>query len=833
MNSSNTHRTWPQGLLALSLVGFLTILTAGCSGGGSSDTGTTPVTKGPGKGGSELNKGSYDEESFRYEDPNPKEFQPLPGADFRALERKELVVLGTRIGEPTTWQGFALGEAQEKFALDAGLPKTSLGKGGLLASQAGAWDERAGDELVAVSVVGSELHITVRGPGATPTWKVHKQILVKGVSAFAATIALADVDGDGKNEIVMSYHGSSINRTYEFLVFDDAAHGAALLYRDKGLTGINKPETRLWIADFDGDGKAEILEGRWQPGARSFQLQVRELADKGFKVRRRFLTHVVVPRRPMAGLVVGNFDRDASLELASVSGASWTWSGSFFNLDPIKGFRRFDTQTARFSQKSLILRGLVQNAFGLTACDLDGNGMDEIAVGVNYITQYSAFRAGINIGHIRVRNDSGNWASRQFHDQRWMNLASTASGMSMQALDDDADNRDELRILSQDLRTASPTHVWRCEASPSAKEKGKLGITLSRTGFVKHNWGTGRLWRTQLVAGDFDGQDLLLRSTGRKWTNLSDPMPIVLMAAPPTKSGISQNIDASYTSYAEEKSVERSHGISTGWSASFSRGVAVEDITGTFGASVKATMTTAVEKTLTKSKKITYTSSFVGSPTEDVIVFQGTLYTCYEYKILRSPNPKLIGTFLTINDPVATQIYKWTLPFYNRSVAERSRYGREVMNHTVGKPETYPKLAVSEAAVQLSGGWIHRDGTTVGQTNGGKNTTGISVSTTNSTSKTRSISVGVEAEVKIAGQTMGGSFGLDRSSVYSVSTEVGTSYEGGIGDIADTKDWNDWVYKTGLVVRRHGVDSAGKALKGMLPVQVIDYWVQTQGPAYR
>jgi hypothetical protein len=336
---------------------------------------------------------------------------------------------------------------------------------------------------------------------------------------------------------------------------------------------------------------------------------------------------------------------------------------------------------------------------------------------------------------------------------------------------------------------------------------------------------------TVVAAGDFDRENFVLRSTGRKWLDLPDPMPIVVMAAPPTKSGIGQNYGASETSYGTEQSTEQSHGVSTGYSASFSVGFEASAVFDLFSVSAKQTISTQMARTLTGSKKITWTKTYTGSYDQDVIVFQGTLYQIYEYEVVSAANPAMLGAKITLNDPVATKTFKWTLDFYNQTVAERARIGQDVITHAIGDPASYRRKDAAASLLQQRYGWIDTAGQQVGQ-GAGSNATSVTITTANSTETLRSFGVTLESEVKVGGATVGGSFGLTAAEIYGVTVETGTTYAGQIGDIGNGAQWGDWHYGFGLLVYRHGADGSGAPLPGARPFHVVTYWVDPLGSGY-
>ncbi len=86
----------------------------------------------------------------------------------------------------------------------------------------------------------------------------------------ATTLALGDVDGDGRAEITLGRRASSGDRLF---VFDDAAAAFSLLHTAGADWELNAYPTALALSDVDGDGRAETLVGRAaRAGGRIFLL---------------------------------------------------------------------------------------------------------------------------------------------------------------------------------------------------------------------------------------------------------------------------------------------------------------------------------------------------------------------------------------------------------------------------------------------------------------------------------------------------------------------------------------------------------------------------------
>lgn len=777
----------------LSVLGFALITLASCGGGGGGGgTSNNRSDKG-------LNQGSYDKDAFDYEDPYPAEFHPLQSKSFRAARREEIVVLGA--SRNATDYAVAFDDADEK-SRPIGLFGPALFDQGFSprVSAAGSLNPERGDDLAVLGVAGNDLEIVVLTAAADGQWSRLGKLRIPGPSLGFRdlTLELADLDGDDLDEFLVTATYAKAAGGW-LRVYDDPSHLFRLLH-NLDIAGSRRLEAKPF--DADGDGAPEILVLS-RESARAV-VAVVDGAGNDYALRRGW-TPI---DRYAEQLVVGNFDADGDLEFGAVTiqYVAGRWHAY------ARTYEWTDTGVESIETAQLLLDA--RYVFDAVAVDSNGDRIDEIAASIrHYLGRYDG-----RLVHWSTKLDRGPRARRlTVHG-----LPLNTNNSQLRAHDANADGREDIALVAR-LSSRIFAQLW----SPVVSSKGEFylrGTTLayaSPPGLVV----------AVVATGDFDRENLVLRSTGRKWTDLPDPMPIVVMAAPPTKSGIDQNYDASATSYGTQQSTERSHGVSTGWTASFSTGFEASDIFDAFGVSVKQTLSWEMQRTLTNSRKITWTKTFAGSYDKDVIIFQGTLYQVYEYEIVSAENEELVGSKITLNDPVATKTYKWTVDFYNANVSEKARIGKDVITHEVGTPASYRRKADAMGLLRGRYGWMD-SGLEVGAVRGGSNSTSVTITDSNSTETSRSFGIDWEAEVKIGGATIGGSFGLTRDEVYGVTVETGTTYAGEVGDIENTDQWSDWRYGFGLLVYRHGADAEGEPERGARPYHVITYWVDDLGPAH-
>jgi Astacin (Peptidase family M12A)/FG-GAP repeat len=80
-----------------------------------------------------------------------------------------------------------------------------------------------------------------------------------GADAYVTDIAFGDVDGDGRDELGVTRKAGSNHRYY---IYDDSAHGFALLYSGGADWGGGNYATAIAFGDVDGDGRDEVAIGR-------------------------------------------------------------------------------------------------------------------------------------------------------------------------------------------------------------------------------------------------------------------------------------------------------------------------------------------------------------------------------------------------------------------------------------------------------------------------------------------------------------------------------------------------------------------------------------------
>jgi len=181
-------------------------------------------------------------------------------------------------------------------------------------------------------------------------------------NGFGVRIALDDVDGDGKDEIV------GAEEWYDINVFD----------ADLQLVG-NQIQRRtdidaLTTADIDGDASSEIIYGEGQSG----DIVVLDGASGAF------LSRIASPDSGVGGLVVGNTDADAALEVI--------WTGGFTGFGD--GYLYFADAAAETPE--LVTENVGMPLLGLSYGDVDDDGNPEIVFAApNVVGEYGGYDDGV------------------------------------------------------------------------------------------------------------------------------------------------------------------------------------------------------------------------------------------------------------------------------------------------------------------------------------------------------------------------------------------------------------------------------------------------------
>ncbi|MEM9800211.1 MAG: hypothetical protein AAGA20_07795 [Planctomycetota bacterium] len=789
---------------------------ARAGGGGATPVGPA-VEQTPGR---VVPPNSFDVSSFNYTDPNAPEFHPLGDTRFTAIRSDESLII------PATDFSYPAPRFEDFAGNLVGTSRIHHSAGGF-SLQSAATGDVFGD--------GRELAVTVSRRSTGDLNRVNLRIWERSAQGDMAAIrsletiyystgrveiACADLDADGRDEVAIV---ALVGGTQRLFVFEDGldaswTSGAAIAPVATVVLGTDAA-TLVEALEVDGDASRELAT----MSATSSTHDLRVFDD------------LLNGLQPLADTIVS-------------AGSGSTTEGVYLRAidhdgDGIDDLAHFSRESLRVARVDLATATLT--AFGgsrtiqsscpiaLTVQDPEGLGEEQLAyLRTNYVPlPFGLNRVEYFLWRFR-QDDAGGWATFPLYS----GIGSSTNSPERQrpvecqmvALDDDRDGRQELQaIIGHQADGPNGPRVLRLafDDSGSLRRFGPIGT------FANYSLGARSF---AFVAGDDDSETVTVRWSGQKELALSDPMPVVVMEAVPTKAGIDQNYAASGSSFTQGSSSSTSYATSTGVSLSTSVGVGNDSLFGTgLGAQAKLTLAATVERTTGVEEVVRTFTTYGSSSDVHSIVFQGTLHLVYVYEVVSAADPSAVGTLMSINVPVATDEWKWPLAFYNQVFPQAQIRPGAVFDHSagatvIGDPGSYVRetelVGLVEGATPAFDGWVGGS-STVGL-GGSFNGFGLSLSTVNATTDALTLSVEASTEFGVPGATFGASVGLSSGLVYTITTSTDTEYAATIGDIANSgTDYADWNYRTGMVVYQDRT-TASK------PFQVMRYWVEPLGAGY-
>ncbi|HAK94276.1 MAG TPA: hypothetical protein DCM87_04565 [Planctomycetes bacterium] len=825
--------------------------------------------------------GLYTAGAFRYVDPKPPSYQPLSHVTTTLVKKDDLAAIALT---GSRWVDCSppFPESLTEHPLTVGAGISSV-----FCAGAGQIDDDPEEEIVALAAREGNLVLVVFEGGSTVELKVVDSLCPSAQPQVdvSASIALGNVDNDDYDEIALSVSlptracpqsgGAQPGVQTRIYVFDDRPHNCTVRFAEVESSGVLS-SSRVTCGDVDADMRDEVILSVWEESGQpqSALSDVTVYVVDGFEVGAPGVVGELDDVLQLyymnlwchfdGRVVAGNFNPAEGDEILVTKGGYFTLEcpGNIFigytclplDLDVLE-YRKTDegfvsvkdpvttedpVMSFVFYKGSCPLGFEIEGDIEVEKADLNGDGIDELVVfsAIHHNCLGSDGRHTASLAVLSFEREA-QWAggpdlaSHHYGGtaSAWIKLDEgdgAASRATLAVGDIDADGRDEVfvRHLSYNLLQC-------VEAEEIA---GKW--TLKSSGM---QWPSGAPpAAAHLAVGDFDGDSLVVRHTGQKQLSLGDPLPIVLMAAPPWKEGTSQRYDWTWTNYsnavqaATAVSVESGVAI-TGW-LGFEAGV-----DGIASVSAKVKIGYELEKTHTDTTIVGSGKGFTSGYDDECLVFQGTLYNSYAYEILSPPEAVVAaeGRPLWLDIPVATMSFMWGLDYFNRTLPDHAIDRAVLGEYTLGSPDSYLGKVDAAALVEpVNGhvGWISEENMNV-CSDGLSSTLNISLGEEHADETSRSWSITGELEVK-CGPVIGGvSIGGTRTEISTVTVDEQMTYTGSVGCIEDDAEHSRWMYSWGLLVYNpavfwHPENAPGGNEKTDLPFQVLTYWVTPQGPGY-
>jgi hypothetical protein len=838
-----------------------------------------------------LNEGEYSAQAFAYQDPHDTGFNPL-GSARTGLLRFEAMAYVADDSDAGAW---VVGDSKEDGGTSTIAPNpVGAGNTPVWAGSGNFTDDGHAD-LVVVSYQGDNLYVTVSmNAGSAPLEQVQSlpPLTVANLVPGAVKAAIGDFDGDGRDEIALA--ATSSNGAGWVRVYDDATAGFALLNEVQTIAS-GRADVDLAAGNFDADPAAELAILHVGKASNDVSISVIDDATAGFAVRKTIPAASLLPSNgagsgqfQIGGLLrAGHLDpgtQDDLFVMLESQDQSDNGGGLYFTraiVRDVSGTAGLTTlEGLADAVDAPYGAGTLAHPFDAALADLDGDGVDELYVtyrqagggdnsdgteawelaqwvpGNEFATWPSTSRGlGTVDGGEADAAQVGTWQDAGADGSEpagpgiihiaTLDTGYGGSSMVRMAVADDNGLVGEGVTVALTKGSSAPITSVQVTGSMITEANDTHGSWMLTISAPTHSSESFASAKAPLVAGgDFNNDSLKVRYTGNHWTTLANPTPLVVIAAPPVKDGISQNAAVSGTSYGEQDSTETDAtnevGATYTTTLSFQKAIDLPEIGEIGSAGVSANLSNSFTDTSTVSSIVDTGTVFNEAYPDNCIIFDGVLHVSYSYEIVGASDPSMVGQLMTIDVPVAVKTYKWTLGYYNAKLPPGAvAIGSETLGQTVGDPSSYPSAGQADMLLKAVGGWESAP-MTVGQ-GGGSNTVTINVGTASTTGESNAVSgnfVGsgdpssfetiendIDWNVSFAGFGYSQSYSYDQDAAYSITVGKTTQYQGTVGDISDAADYNNYAYDFGLFVYNF------KHPQGPT-FAVVNYWTSNLAPGY-
>lgn len=693
-----------------------------------------------------------------------------------------------------------------------------------------------------------------------------------GIKSRNATSA--DVDGDGRDELIVVLQRTSDDRLYTFV--QDHQEGQFTQTAPEPLLDDPSPDlTQIELAtgDLDADGVFEVIAALIEPASVTI-LVLEPVDDGGLAVDDRLTQNVSREDENSTisvGLASGNLDNDNHDELALVVN----------EISSNQGTARFFVYDAADEGLSLadsgfidVLRGNESWRIKVGDCaigDVDADGRQDLVLGgvVNVNTNCQnpphvaagAFRL-TELG-LEPSVKEGAYADAAIQCDSPGPVEVRAAFVS--ALDADGDGDSEVAINHvvfdfdgaggswSEIGRLNPSSFFPGETSAYTLDRGNTDVAVGDVTadqrddliYVTENasvidvWGaradaagalsfgrkasipvsSGRVENPVLSPANVDRDSYsLVYSPSEYKLIFTEPVLVAVLAAAPCFE-LNQNVDACTTSFGnadvtgneQEGWVTVSASIIVGLSTGVT--VPIVKVEGETEHKISLALTGTASHAYSLEKSVTYTTG----PLEDTVIFTTIPYDHYMYTILDHPDTNLIGqgvVYLIPRDPVTLQVER---DFYNEGVAgEGIPVDSTILSHTVGDPRSYVTVSEKDRLIGEYGG-LETNSQAVGE-GGGSVEVGLDVSEESGLGGALEIGYEYSAKATVSAAIAGFSVGISGGVSLAWTWGTQSSYHGSVGNLS-SESFAANQYSFGLFAYpvKH---SYGQEF------QVLNYWVE-------
>lgn len=183
-------------------------------------------------------------------------------------------------------------------------------------------------DIALTDAVGVKVLMHTGAPAAT-TYAAPLSVFTQTVNFNVAggnIIAIADVDGDGLNDLIITDPGATggMAPTVNVLIQNPAAHGTFLAPVSYGIATQDLPQSIL-MKDLQGSGKLDIVIG----GLNNVTVLLHDPANPG-----KFLAAAIYPAPGANEIAVADINGDGKLDIVVSNGVSHTMQGGVSTTEP-------------------------------------------------------------------------------------------------------------------------------------------------------------------------------------------------------------------------------------------------------------------------------------------------------------------------------------------------------------------------------------------------------------------------------------------------------------------------------------------------------------------
>jgi hypothetical protein len=650
----------------------------------------------------------------------------------------------------------------------------------------------------------------------------------------------ADVDGDGRDEVVVIYYLPSDGKVY-LIVYDckGGVYSASTPLALSGVTFTPPGDGRFYhitpdlaACDVDGDGYDEILLGL-------NNFYILDDKAKSFTV----LDEVDYSKTSVVTVTAGNYDADPQEEFAV---ANYDTANTYAGLGRLTIYdESLDKPFSDCTNQSLsaTVGGslITYAAFCMQSGDVDGDGYDEIVI--DGIKQNSsdenttvtvlddAVAKFVITPTFTTTSEGGPWMCKGFVALLDFDGDNTKEIATVQGVYSFPDGASLGTLVTAAAVPGNEITVYGGDFDGDYKDDALLVIDGSDSRLSIHGLNssgasidkkdiTGGGSRNLVIAqpADLDEDSPLLQFSGRELV-YGDIEIIGVLCSPPYREGKGQADGQTSLGFSTTtgSSSTNSVGISNKFSIGYKGGTEIAS------ASLSGSLETAFTYSHSTSHEVTQTFTYNCASGEDKVIFTATPYDIYKYKVVSGPDTAVIGSIVTINVPRKSQVETVPVAQFNAANEGYPDIDQSVLHHTIGDISTYPNLALSNT---LLNGNTTRSNTTV-SVGRGAGSTNIEIAVNDDNEDTFNVSVGLGLDFSFEGGSPTSKLICEDETTLSyenentLSTGTGTIVSGTVGNLPAEAS-SDLEYYWGLFYYPCTITNSTVSETFL----VVNYWIQ-------